>query len=645
MSTIIKDTNKVLVKLNYAMKRTILSLIIFVFIYTSCKQSGNRSKQSPNVILILADDLGYDDIGLHGNSVIETPNLNKLGKQSVRFDNFHVSSVSAPTRAALLTGRNFLRTGVSGVHAGRDYINLDETLISEVFQQNGYKTGMWGKWHSGKANGYFPWDRGFDEAYYSLLYNYFDNTGLFNGKHVQQKGFTTNAITDMALQFIEKNKDEPFFAYIPHLAPHNPWRAPEQNIQKYIDKGLSAPMATLYGMIDNLDFNIGRVIDKVHELDIADNTIIIFLSDNGPNRNSYRFGLTAEEWEQRNVNGFRGQKGNNWQNGIKSPLFVYYPDKFDANKVLDFVKVEDLFPTLLKLANIPIPENLKLDGQSLIPALNGNALPKDPVFVSHFSPKGDTSFNNLLDKWGNNIPLSKEFKSTFKPENQRLALLKQPYKYLQNEKDGQAEVYDIINNPQEKDRQIIENDSLTNSIKTELHSWFNEILASNSFAMPTFQIGYNKRKFSQVFAYAPIETSATIMNMDLYSANWQKKGDFAKYKINVVTPGKYEIFLIHKIAKFGDLTFKASTENAQISSQLTDSGSREFGTMLEGESAYWENFDHINTFKKDIIKSSLGTLQLNNDDKLLTLEIEQAIENHQGQATDQFISIQLVMVD
>ncbi|MEL6534086.1 MAG: sulfatase-like hydrolase/transferase, partial [Bacteroidota bacterium] len=415
------------------MRNRLVLLCCLPMALLSCTGETAKVKRKPNFILILADDLGFDDLSIHGNSVLETPNLDSLGKHAVRFNNFHVASVCAPTRASLLTGRNFLRTGVSGVHAGRDYINLDETLISEVFQQNGYQTAMWGKWHSGKANGYFPWDRGFSEAYYSLLYNYYDNTGLLNGEHVQTSGFTTDAITDMALDFLERNKDSTFFAYIPHLAPHAPWRAPDHFIEKYRKKGLSENLSTLYGMIDNLDYNIGRVIDKVSELGIDDNTIVVFLSDNGPNVSSYPVRLTPEEWQGRNVNGFRGNKGQNWQNGIKSPLFISLPQKYKPRLVEEFVKAEDLFPTLLEMAGIEVPGELRMDGQSLVPALEGKEIADEPVFVAHFSPIGDPAFGNELDKWRNNIPFSKEFVETFTTENQRLALLSYPYKYLQNE--------------------------------------------------------------------------------------------------------------------------------------------------------------------------------------------------------------------
>ncbi|UII80374.1 sulfatase-like hydrolase/transferase [Flagellimonas sp. CMM7] len=324
-------------------KLAILALLIY---FISCKNASEEKSLQPNVLIIQVDDMGYDDLSLHGNPHLETPNLDMLGNESVQFEQFHLQNVCAPSRAALLTGRNYLRTGVTSVHAGRDFMNLDETTIAEIFQNNGYNTGMWGKWRSGKTDGYFPWDRGFDEAYYACLYNYWNNTGLLNGKHTRTEGFTTDALTDMAIDFVTRERNKPFFAYMSHLAPHNPWRAPESYIKKYEDKGLSKPMATLYGMIDNLDHNIGRLLNTLDKKGLTDNTIIVFMSDNGPWIRSYRFGLTDKEWQLRNPSGFRGNKGENWQNGIKSTLFIKWKNQLNPQKMNHLTKIEDILPSL-----------------------------------------------------------------------------------------------------------------------------------------------------------------------------------------------------------------------------------------------------------------------------------------------------------
>ncbi|MEL6535004.1 MAG: hypothetical protein AAFQ98_06300, partial [Bacteroidota bacterium] len=214
-----------------------------------------------------------------------------------------------------------------------------------------------------------------------------------------------------------------------------------------------------------------------------------------------------------------------------------------------------------------------------------------------------------------------------------------------NESGKKEEVFNLIENPRERDSAVIQSDSLVEVMSKRLHRWYGDILQSNSFTMPVFQIGYEDRKFNQVFAYAPIETGPNIMNGNLFSANWQKVGDFARYQINVETPGSYEVFLIHQIVDFEDLTFKASTGRLQTEASLTDSGNREFGTILEGESAYWDQVDDITSFRKEIIKSSLGTLPLNSEDHLLTIELSALADRHQGHIMDQLISVQLIKVD
>ena len=176
-------------------------LFALFLILQICSLSGSVANSKPNIILIQADDLGWDDLAVHGNQFVDTPALDKLAAEGIQFKQFYVNSVCAPTRASLLTGRHFLRTGVSHVHGGKDFVNLNETLLSETLKINGYRTGMWGKWHSGKTNGYFPWQRGFDEAYMAQLYKHENSEGLLNGKTVQHQKWASEVITDYAIDF------------------------------------------------------------------------------------------------------------------------------------------------------------------------------------------------------------------------------------------------------------------------------------------------------------------------------------------------------------------------------------------------------------------------------------------------------------
>ena len=205
----------------------VMMTLVPEFGFSQDKSMGSR----PNILLIQTDDMGYDDMSFNGRKDLETPHLDKLASQSVRFTDFTVASVCAPSRAMLLTGRHFLKTGVAGVHGGHDFINLDETLLPELFKEAGYATGMFGKWHSGKTDGYFPWDRGFDEAYMAKLYQYFPSEGRYNDVAVKEQRWSTEVITDYGIDFIRKHKDKPFFAYVSYFDPHGLWRAPEEKVK------------------------------------------------------------------------------------------------------------------------------------------------------------------------------------------------------------------------------------------------------------------------------------------------------------------------------------------------------------------------------------------------------------------------------
>lgn len=587
-------------------------------ICTSCHHP--QEVKQPNILIIQADDLGYDDISLHGNTIIETPALDQLGRESIQFNQFYLSSVCAPSRAALLTGRNFIRTGLSGVHAGRDYVNLDEIMIAEVFKDAGYQTGMWGKWHSGKTDGYFPWDRGFDEAYYACLYNYTNNTGLLNGKPTQTNGYTSDVITDMAISFIKKHNNKPLFAYISHLAPHNPWRAPDQYIKKYIDKGLSKPMSTLYGMIDHLDHNIGRLLKAIDDEGLSENTIVVFLSDNGPWIRSYRFGLSEEEWALRNVNQRRGMKGSNWENGIHSSLFIRWPEQLKPSVINQPVKVEDLFPTLCHLANVEIPQNSTLDGQTILHTDGAITIDdQQPIFIADHSPVGDASYQSERDPYGHAVPFTDDYKETFTFEQQKLAIRKGHLKLIQDH--GRIQLFDLQKNPLENDAAALNDSQLVNNLHAELRRWYNDLKHDDVYTMPKFIIGHKGRPTAHIYACAPSAISANLINKEHYLANWGTTGDMASYNIQVDTPGTYEVKLIHQMAGNGSMKFQVSTHNSSTEAWLQDSGSRNFGTLIEGESAYWENFDLPETFKKEIIQSSLGTIDLQASDSTLSIEL------------------------
>ncbi|MEQ8704948.1 MAG: sulfatase-like hydrolase/transferase [Phaeodactylibacter sp.] len=338
---------------------------LYLVVLTGCeypKEQIIEAPARPNFLIIQVDDLGYDDLALHGNPYLSTPNLDRLGEGSARFERFYVNAVCAPTRASLLTGQHFLRTGVSHVHGGKDYLSKAISTLADHFTAGGYVCGMWGKWHSGNAEGYYPWQRGFQEAFMSKLYQHRNGYGYFNGRLQTTEQWSDEALVDFALDFMEQHRDTNFVAYLSSMTCHEPLDAPDAAVQYYLDLGLPKGLSTLYGMIHHFDRQVGRLLEGMERLGVLEETVILFMSDNGPAVNNRA--LTDAERAIRKVNGFKGWKGNLWENGLRSPLFVKWGSRFPSGARAQVVAVTDVLPTLMDVAGLTPPETPAFDGQS-----------------------------------------------------------------------------------------------------------------------------------------------------------------------------------------------------------------------------------------------------------------------------------------
>ncbi len=325
-------------------------------------QGQPSSPDHPNVLLIMTDDQGWGDLRSHGNERIDTPTLDRFAAESARFERFFVSPVCAPTRASLLTGRYHLRTGTHGVTRGYETMRTEEVTVAEALRQGGYATGCFGKWHNGAHYPHHPNGQGFDEFFGFCAghwNNYFD-TGLErNGQPVETKGYITDVLTDAALDFIERHRQERFFCYVPYNAPHGPFQVPDGYFDKYQAQGLDDRLACIYGMCENLDDNIGRLLHRLDDLGLRDNTIVLFLTDNGPNSDRFNGGM-------------RGRKGSVDEGGVRVPLFVRWPGRIEPGTPVSPIAAHiDLFPTIVELCGLPMPETLPQDGRSLAPLLMG----------------------------------------------------------------------------------------------------------------------------------------------------------------------------------------------------------------------------------------------------------------------------------
>ncbi len=331
--------------------------------------------KQPNIVLMITDDQGYFDLSCHGHPFLATPNIDKLHGQSTRFTRFQVSPTCAPTRSAIMSGRAPFYVGVTHTILERERMKLGVPTMPEMLQKAGYTTGIFGKWHLGDQAPYQPGKRGFDEVFihgaggigqsYSGSCGdapgnkYFDPWVLHNNKFEKSKGFCTDVFFNQATKWIDsvRKNDKPFFCYIPTNAPHGPFIAPGSYKEKFIKRKLNARSVGFYAMIENIDDNVGRLMAKLDEWDLAKDTIVIFMSDNGPSASTYNGNM-------------KGKKGSVDEGGTRVPFFIRWPGKFQAGVDVDRIARHiDILPTFAAIAGGVMKEKDQLQGRSLVPLL------------------------------------------------------------------------------------------------------------------------------------------------------------------------------------------------------------------------------------------------------------------------------------
>jgi len=447
--------------------------------------------QQPNIVLIITDDQGYGDLGYHGNPHVKTPVLDQLAQESIRFNNFYVSPVCAPTRSSLMTGRYSLRTGVRDTYNGGAILHPDEITLAEMLKAAGYQTGMFGKWHLGDNYPSRPMDQGFDESLMHLSggmgqvgdfttwfqgdRSYFDPVLWHNGQQQKYQGYCSDIFADGAVEFIQNNSDQPFFCYLSFNAPHTPLQVPEEYYNRYKDIDPSAgfdaelpfPEMTekdredarrVYAMVSNIDDNIGKLLATLELQGVADNTIVIFMTDNGPQQRRY-------------VAGMRGRKSDVYRGGVRVPLFVRYPAM--SNKVPEVNTTAahlDLFPTLAALAGGKVPTDRVIDGQSLVPLMAGESVAWEnrPLFFN-WSRKYPELYHNVALQMGN-------------------------YKLVghtdYNADLSTFELFDLEKDPYELQNVVSSKPDVAKSLKVEMDRLFSELTSSRHLVdPPLIQVG------------------------------------------------------------------------------------------------------------------------------------------------------------
>lgn len=358
-----------------------------------------KTDQKPNIIVIVADDAGYVDFGFMGSEDLQTPEIDKLAKSGVIFTDAHVSAtVCAPSRAGLLTGQYQQRFGFEANGTGYGIsgdIGLDDSVktLAEVLKKDNYKTVAIGKWHLGGTESDHPNNRGFDEFYgfigggrsYFPIENPSKDLMLqYNSSKINFEGYLTDVLGDRSVNFVEENKDQPFFMYLAYNAVHTPMEAKTEDLEKFKDH----PRQKLAAMTWSLDENIGKLRTKLEELDILDNTLIYFISDNGGAHNN-----------SSNMGPLKGWKGNKFEGGHRVPFVVSWPVKIPKNQKFDGLTSSlDIFSTSIAAANINNTTNLSLDGVSLLPYLTGKKQgnPHDKLFWRKLDEAGARIENNKL---------------------------------------------------------------------------------------------------------------------------------------------------------------------------------------------------------------------------------------------------------
>ena len=541
----------------------------------------------PNVVVILADDQGWGDLGLHGNTNLKTPHLDSIGTQGARFQRFYVEPVCSPTRAEFLTGRYHLRGGVINVSKGGERLNLDESTIAEAFQKAGYATGCFGKWHNGSQYPYHPLGRGFEE-YYGFTHghwaDYFDAPLDHNGTDTKGKGFIADDLTARGIEYIDAQTKagKPFFAYFAFNTPHSPMQVPEEYWKRFekaelklrgegkedIDHSRAA-----LAMVENLDDNVGKILAELKKRKIDDNTIVVYFSDNGPNGNRWNGGMG-------------GIKGSVLEGGVRSPLHIRWNGKIPAGKLIDPVAAAiDLMPTLLGLTGVERAGTKPLDGKDLSAWLTGEApASTDRVLFQHWS--------------GNVVARNQTFRMVANGNK----------------------LYDIANDPKQQSDVSAKFPEVAKQLADAIEAWKKDVLAGQPKGdTRPYPVGY--AQFPRTVLPARdginsggIERSANAPNCS-YFTHWTKPTDRMTWPIEVAEAGRYDVIVQYTCSE-ADLG--SMIEFAVGDRKITGTISKAFDSPLRGK-----NLDRTprkgESYMKDFQPLNLGTLELPKGKAVLSL--------------------------
>jgi arylsulfatase A-like enzyme len=559
--------------------RTLLSLVLVLLL------AAPAFAAAPNVVVILADDQGWGDLSLNGNTNLRTPHIDQLAKDGAKFDRFFVQPVCSPTRAEFLTGRWHPRGGVRGVSTGQERLNLDERTIAEAFKAAGYATGCFGKWHNGSQYPYHPNGRGFTE-YYGFTSGhwgeYFNPPLEHNGKAVKGKGYITNDLTDHAIAFLKTNAaaGKPSFCYLAFNTPHSPMQVPGEYWQRFEKVPLKltgdkkeAPNHTraALAMCENIDDNVGRLLASLKEQKLDQNTIVVYFSDNGPN---------GRRWN----GGMKGIKGSTDEGGVRSPLLIRWPGKVKGGTVVTAIAgAVDLYPTLIDLAGIKRVGDKPFDGISLAPYLfDADVKPQNRVLFSH---------------WVGRVSA----------RDQRYRL------------DNTGQLFDMQTDPHQTKNVAAEHPEDAKRLSDAVMRWKRDVLSELKPDMRPFPVGYAEFPRTVLPArdgvpHGGVKRSAGAPNCSFFT-HWTKSDDSMTWQIEVHTAGQYQA-IVHYTCPKADVgsTVELALGNAKWTGTIAEA----YAPPLRGK-----EHDRVprqgESYVKDFRPLSLGVIELPAGKGTLTL--------------------------
>ena len=571
--------------------KTIKLLLIGILFFLSCKQEkslqqAKSAPRQPNIVLIMSDDQGWGDLSFNGNTNISTPNIDALGQNGVYFQNFYVQPVCSPTRAELLTGRYATRTGVYSTSEGGERFNLGEATIAEIFKNAGYNTAAYGKWHSGMQPPYHPNARGFDD-YYGFASghwgNYFSPMLEHNGAIVKGDGFLVDDLTNKGIDFITKNQDQAFFLYLPYNTPHSPMQVPDEFWNRFENKALKMKYQGTEGenenftkaalaMVENIDFNVGRITQKLKELGLEENTILIYLSDNGPN---------GWRWN----GGMRGKKGSTDEGGVRTPFFMQWKKNIPKGKTVGQIAgAIDILPTLVSLVGIDAHTEKTIDGKDLTPLILED--------IPNWEPR------SIVNHW--------QGKTSIRTQKYRL--------------DNENRLYDMdIDLGQSKDISD-KNPILLDSLITLKNKWQAELSEDNNLREERpITLGHPDFEYTQIPArdgvpHGNIKRSNRYPN-NTFFMNWVNRKDSITWNVEVLADGEFEVELYYTCPKESVGT---AIELSFIESKLSATITKAHDPPLTGMEH--DRDPRMESYVKDFIPMKLGIINLKKGKGQLTLK-------------------------